>query len=257
MKEFVRVIRAPAQFFFLCVMTMAAAFLVGKLNSNPSFEGQPSVNTLSMMALAVIACVQAVELYGDEADRLSYFRESARARNDAFLLALYLAKQITSIFYLFWVPALFGVVFHGVSDTFISFGQYYLVLVGGYWVSQSYGHLVSTVVSPQSKQLIGSVTVLILCFLSGSNPTLSELGGMRVVADLFSFTRYQVEMLYYLQSESLTPVFAPLIEDRNEAFGYSPSRDAYVQCWTAMMIQGAVARFIAFFFFALKDRYKR
>ncbi len=209
------------------------------------------------MALAIIAAVQSVELYGDEADRLSYFRESARARNNTFLVALFLAKQVTSVFYLFWLPALFAGVFQGMSDTGLRFAQYYPVLCAGYFVSQSYGQMLSTLVSPQSKQLIGSVTVLILCFLSGQNPTLPELGSFRIVADILSFTRYQCEMLVYLQSHALAPVFGPVVTEMITIFDYKNNYSRYAECCVALFLQGTVARILAFVLFLLKDRYKR
>jgi hypothetical protein len=57
----------------------------------------PGVNLLAVMALAIIAVVQAVELYGDETDRLSYFRDAARARNHLFMFTLFIAKQVSAL----------------------------------------------------------------------------------------------------------------------------------------------------------------
>jgi hypothetical protein len=116
-KELIRIIRAPTQFFFVCVMGLTAALLVGKLRSHPNVDEVraplsplliavrilsapcslqlPSTNMFALMTLAILSVVQSVDLYGDEADRLSYFRDAARARNNFFMPTLFLAKQVS------------------------------------------------------------------------------------------------------------------------------------------------------------------
>jgi hypothetical protein len=146
-------------------------------------------------------------------------------------------RQVTSVLYLLFIPALFTGTFQAMSDSRIPFAEFYSVLVAGYFVSQSYGQVLSVLVSPASKQLVGASTVLILCFLSGQNPTLKDLGSFRVVADILSFTRYQCEMLVFFQTRAFTPVFQVVGQAMNEEFGYTATFDRYKECVMYLMLQ--------------------
>jgi len=77
-----------------------------------------------------------------------------------------------------------------------SFVDYFAMIALGMFCSQAVGHFISIVVDPKKSILVAVVIVMVICFLSGCDPTLESFNSVMLIVSDLSYARWQQEALW-------------------------------------------------------------
>lgn len=220
------------------------------------------LNRASMVciALGLVGVASMIRIFG--AERVMYFREASGLPQPRHTFGYFLGKDLSMIPEMVLAPFFFNLIYNTLNTPRAAFSTYYWIMLGMYFTSVGYAHLVAVVAPSALAQLLGVVAVFGNAMVAGGAPPLKQMEDkffpLNVLPSV-SYIRYALEAMYVGEvveyKELVTLQGINLESHLEDTFGYDIG--AYGRDVACIFLIGVVVRVMAVVIMWLKDKNKK
>jgi ABC-type multidrug transport system ATPase subunit len=220
------------------ILVLIAGTFLGAIYPNVRLGQLMSLNAMSSLALGLLGMISSLRYFGD--DKAVAWREASSGVNrPAFLLGTMVAHMPLILA----TPLLYVSMLYTFTAPRTDLADYYSVMLATFWATTGLGYMISVSCSQRTSQMACVVAALISSMLSGANPTLPTLDGIRFFGPLAytcSYCRWFAEALFEREATRYSQVWLPQVTGFADHFGYT--LDNFQRCVGVLWAFGFITR---------------
>ncbi|RYY34218.1 hypothetical protein EON62_03490, partial [archaeon] len=212
---------------------------------------------MTIISLSLTGVASFLPVFG--AERVVYWREASALPQPRHTLAYFLGKDLSNIPQLFIGPLIFNMAYEALTVPRGSFGEYYAVFLGVYFVASAFAHVTAVLSPPSLAQLMGVTVIFSNAMFAGGQPTLKQMYDKFIplrFMPYISYMRYALEAVYVMEVSNYEAVVSlqgiDLAQLVDNSFGYQLS--SYHRNVAILFAFGVGLRIVAVVLMMLKDR---